>query len=241
MIPNKTKYLDKLNTGRLTVIVLIAMATSAFLGFSVSSSDTVFAQDENQTQSQDANMTSSFNTTAASTYNEMLNPRQVEYPAHLGFNDLHIEAINHIDPNATAGYDAAFLNIVVHHHCKVYDDMTAACLLFPTGMDDQDKPYGVEYVIPADMYTGLPEEEKVYWHYHKTELPQVHATTPDMTDEELAQVMPVLNETYGKIVYFWQFGDELPIGQPKAVIIEDLVAQAEGAAGGQAQNTTQTS
>lgn len=33
--------------------------------------------------------------------NELLNPRQIEYPAHLGFNDLHIEAIRHIDPNAT--------------------------------------------------------------------------------------------------------------------------------------------
>ena len=31
----------------------------------------------------------------------MLNPRQIEYSAHLGFNDLHIEAIRHIDPNAT--------------------------------------------------------------------------------------------------------------------------------------------
>jgi Protein of unknown function (DUF1264) len=171
----------------------------------------------------------------------MLNPRQTEYPAHLGFNDLHIEAINHVDPNATAGYDAAFLNIVVHHHCKVYDDMTAACLLFPTGMGDQDKPYGVEYVIPADMYGTLPEEEKKYWHYHLTELPKVHATTPDMTAEEAAKVMPVLNETYGKVVYFWQFGDELPIGQPKAIIIEDLVAQAEAGGQDQGQNATQPS
>ena len=71
-------------------------------------------------------------------------------------------------------------------------------------------------------------------------LPEVHATAPDMTEEELAQVMPVLNETYGK-VYFWQFGEQLPIGQPKAVMIEDLVAQAEGGAGGQDQNATQTS
>jgi hypothetical protein len=79
------------------------------------------------------------------------------------------------------------------------------------------------------LYTGLPEEEKKYWHYHKTELPEVHATTPDMTADEAAEVMPILNETYGKVVYFWQLGDELPIGQPKAIIIDDLVAQAQGA------------
>lgn len=187
---------------------------------------TITAQGQNQSQTENGNMSSTADIEAASTYNELLNPRQVEYPAHLGFNDLHVEAINHIDPNATEGYDAAFLNIVVHHHCKVYDDMTAACLLFPTGMGDQDKPYGVEYIIPADMYAGLSEEEQPSWHYHKTELPEVHATTPEMTDEELAEVMPILNETYGKIVYFWQFGDEIPIGEPKVVIIEDLVEQS---------------
>jgi hypothetical protein len=136
-----------------------------------------FAQEP---QNQTSNMTTAGNNTnttlaAASSYNEMLNPRQKEYPAHLGFNDLHIEAIRHIDPNATQAtanqsgqQQQDVFNLIVHHHCKVYDDMTAACLLFPTGMNDQDKPYGIEYVIPANMYNTLPEEEKKYWHYHLT-------------------------------------------------------------------------
>jgi type IV secretory pathway VirJ component len=198
-----------------------------------------FAQQQNKTDTTSSSGNNTNTTiTAASSYNEMLNPRQTEYPAHLGFNDLHIEAIRHIDPNAT--YSAAnqtqddIFNLIVHHHCKVYEDMTAACLLFPTGMNDQDKPYGIEYVIPADLYNTLPEEEKKYWHYHLTELPKVKATTPDMTAEEAAKVKPVLDETYGKVVYFWQLGDSLPIGQPKAIIIEDIVEQAEQ----QQQNAT---
>ena len=100
-------------------------------------------------------------------------------------------------------------------------------------MNDQDKPYGIEYVIPADMYNTLPEEEKIYWHHHLTELPKVKATTPDMTADEAAKVKPVLDQTYGKVVYFWQLGDPLPIGQPRAIIIEDIVEQAE-----QQQNKT---
>jgi hypothetical protein len=199
----------------------------------------VFAQAQQQNQT--SNMTSTgnnatTNTTiaAASSYNEMLNPRQTEYPAHLGFNDLHIEAIRHIDPNATQQQQQQdIFNLIVHHHCKVYDDMTAACLLFPTGMNDQDKPYGIEYVIPANMYNTLPEEEKKYWHHHLTELPRVKATTPDMTAEEAAKVKPVLDGTYGKVVYFWQLGDPLPIGEPTAIIIEDIITQAE-----QQQNLT---
>src|SRR5918993_4725357 len=167
-------------------------------------------------------------------YNKDLNPRQIDYPAILGFNDLHIEAINHLNPNMTSSHNGTDVrNLIVHHHCKMYDDMSAACLLFPTGMNDQDKPYGIEYVIPANMYNTLPEEEKKYWHHHLTELPRVKATTPDMTAEEAAKVKPVLDGTYGKVVYFWQLGDPLPIGEPTAIIIEDIVTQAE-----QQQNLT---
>jgi hypothetical protein len=77
------------------------------------------------------------------------------------------------------------------------------------------------------QYNTLPEEEKKYWHYHLTELPRVNATTPDMTAEQAAKVKPILDETYGKVVYFWQYGDKLPIGEPKAIIIGDIVEQAE--------------
>jgi hypothetical protein len=79
----------------------------------------VFAQEHNQTTTASGNNTNA-TTAAASTYNEMLNPRQKEYPAHLGFNDLHIEAIRHIDPNATQPIQQQqqkdVFNLIVHHH-----------------------------------------------------------------------------------------------------------------------------
>jgi uncharacterized protein DUF1264 len=227
--------------GTNAIVVVVSLSTvSAALLLSASSGvlfsgsnghdalNNAFAQEQNQTTAAPGNNTTSNTTEAASNYNEMLNPRQKEYPAHLGFNDLHIEAIRHIDPNATQeNQQQDVFNLIVHHHCKVYDDMTATCLLFPTGMNDQDKPYGIEYVIPANQYNTLPEEEKKYWHYHLIELPRVNATLPDMTAEEAAKVKPILDETYGKVVYFWQYGDKLPIGEPKAVIIGDIVKQAE--------------
>lgn len=228
-----------LGTNAIVVVVFLSTVSAALLlgassGVLFSGSNghdalNAFAQEQNQTTAAPGNNTTSNTTTeTASNYNEMLNPRQKEYPAHLGFNDLHIEAIRHIDPNATQeNQQQDVFNLIVHHHCKVYDDMTATCLLFPTGMNDQDKLYGIEYVIPANQYNTLPEEEKKYWHYHLTELPRVNATLPDMTAEEAAKVKPILDETYGKVVYFWQYGDELPIGEPKAVIIGDIVEQAE--------------
>lgn len=215
------------------VLLVCASSSGSVSGLLFSGSNghddlNAFAQEQNQTAAASSNNTNTTTTETASNYNEMLNPKQIEYPAHLGFNDLHIEAIRHIDPNATQGNQQQdVFNLIVHHHCKVYDDMTATCLLFPTGMNDQDKLYGIEYVIPANQYNTLPEEEKKYWHYHLTELPRVNATTPDMTAEEAAKVKPILDETYGKVVYFWQLGDSLPIGQPTAIIIEDIVEQAE--------------
>ncbi|GKS66968.1 hypothetical protein YTPLAS73_05150 [Nitrosarchaeum sp.] len=160
-----------------------------------------------------------------SKYNETLNPRQIDYPNTLGFSDLHIHAIRHLDVNQSHGTADHLLQTIVHHHCKVYDDNTATCLLFPTGMTDQDKPYGIEYVITSDQYQELPEEEKAYWHYHKTEFPRALATFPELTDEELVKVQPVLDETYGKVVYFWNLGDTYPIGEPYILVVQEIPDQ----------------
>ncbi|QMU53456.1 MAG: DUF1264 domain-containing protein [Nitrosopumilus sp.] len=158
-------------------------------------------------------------------YNEVLNPRQVDYPNTLGFSDLHIHAIRHLDVNQSHGTADHLLQTIVHHHCKVYDDNTAACLLFPYGMTDQDKPYGIEYVITTDQYNELPEEEKQYWHYHKTEFPRALADFPELNAEELAEVGPMLDETYGKVFYFWNYGDTYPIGEPYVLVVQDIPDQ----------------
>ena len=157
-------------------------------------------------------------------YNETFNPRQKEYPNHLGFNDLHIQAIRHLVPD-TDNVNDPKLQVIVHHHCKAYDDSTMICLMFHSGMKDQDKPIGFEYIITTAQYNTLPEEEKKYWHYHKVEVPRAHATFPDMTAEEAAKVLPAINETYGKVIYFQKPQDKFPLGEPYVVIVQDMPEQ----------------
>ena len=157
-------------------------------------------------------------------YDETLNPRQKEYPNHTGFNDLHIQAIRHIMPDSKS-VDDPKLQVIVHHHCKAYDDGTLLCLMFPTGMKDQDKPIGFEYIITTEQFNQLPKEEQRYWHYHKTEIPRAKATFPDLTAEEAAKVLPAVNETYGKVVYFQQLGDQFPLGEPYILIVQDMPEQ----------------
>ncbi|OAI15930.1 hypothetical protein A1359_09010 [Methylomonas lenta] len=157
-------------------------------------------------------------------YNETLNPHQIEHPNHLGFNDLHIQAIRHLVPDQHSVHDPK-LQTVVHHHCKAYDDETMLCLMFHSGMKDQDKPIGFEYIITTAQFNTLPEAEKKYWHYHKTEVPRAHASFPDLTQEEAAKILPVINETYGKVIYFQQPEDKYPLGEPYVVIVQDMPEQ----------------
>lgn len=157
-------------------------------------------------------------------YNETLNPRQIEHPDHLGFNDLHIQAIRHLVPDTHSVQDPK-LQVVVHHHCKAYDDDKMVCMMFHSGMKDQDKPIGFEYIITTAQYNTLPEAEKKYWHYHKTEVPRAHATFPDLTREEAAKILPAVNETYGKVMYFQQPEDQYPLGEPYVVIVQHMPEQ----------------
>ena len=157
-------------------------------------------------------------------YNETLNPRQIEHPDHLGFNDLHIQAIRHLVPDTHSVHDPK-LQVIVHHHCKAYDDGTFVCMMFPTGMKDQDKPIGYEYIITTAQFNTLPEAEKKYWHYHKIEVARAHATFPDLTQEEAAKILPAVHETYGKVIYFQKPEDKYPIGEPYVVIVQQMPEQ----------------
>lgn len=157
-------------------------------------------------------------------YNKVFNPRQKEYPNHLGFNDLHIQAIRHLVPDSNDVNDPK-LQTIVHHHCKAYADSTLLCLMFHSGMKDQDKPIGFEYIITTAQFNKLPKEEKKYWHYHKEEVPRAHATFPDLTAKEAAKILPEINETYGKVVYFQQPHHEFSLGEPYVVIVQDMPEQ----------------
>ncbi len=157
-------------------------------------------------------------------YNKTLNPSQKEFPNHLGFNDLHIQAIRHLKPKTHNIHDPD-LQTIVHHHCKAYEDDTMLCLMFHTGMKDQDKPMGFEYIITTAQFNKLPEEEKQYWHYHKEEIPRAHATFPDLTQAEAAKILPAVNETYGKVIYFKKHDDVMPLGEPFILKVQDMPEQ----------------
>ena len=60
-----------------------------------------------------------------------------------------------------------------YHYCaKLNDDLTQ-CILYD-GKGPKARLIGAEYLVPADVYEAMPEEEKKYWHHHRYEPVLLH-------------------------------------------------------------------
>jgi len=123
---------------------------------------------------------------------------------------LHIDALLHFPGKP---------GMVAHHYCKPVQGLIE-CQLY-----DSDAPnarlVGIETIVDAATYAKFPEAEKRMWHYHKTEIPKVSATLPDLSAEEAAKVVKSIEETYGKIYLAWDPSLEtLPSGTPSVTILK---------------------
>lgn len=125
---------------------------------------------------------------------------------------LHIDAPMHFPGKPT---------MIAHHYCKAnLAGGLSECQLY-----DSDAPnarlVGVEVVIATDLWRTFTASERRLWHYHKTEIPKVKPTLPDLSPEEAAKVAKSLEETYGKVYLLWDPGRRtLPTGRPSITIIK---------------------
>ncbi|PHH59136.1 hypothetical protein CDD82_2550 [Ophiocordyceps australis] len=78
-------------------------------------------------------------------------------------------------------------------------------------------------MISANLYEGLPAEERKLWHSHVYEvksgmlvLPNPHMPEAAWEPVEMKEVEKVIT-LYGKVYQLWQTdrGDELPLGEPQ--------------------------
>ena len=111
-------------------------------------------------------------------------------------------------------------DMIAHHYCKPVLGGLTECQLYDS--DNQDaRLVGVEVIVGDATYKGFSKNERAMWHYHKTEIPKVSATLPDLSPEEAAKVVKDIENTYGKIYLLWDPGrGELPIGRPTVTILK---------------------
>jgi hypothetical protein len=83
---------------------------------------------------------------------------------------------------------------------------------------DSDDPsahnIGTETIISPEIYSKLPEEEQLYWHHHQEEIPLVDAKLPGLSEDEIKKIVAAIEDTYGKVIIFWNPGDPAPLGEP---------------------------
>jgi hypothetical protein len=122
---------------------------------------------------------------------------------------LHIDAKKHVPK---------IPDMIVHHYCKKVSGGLVECQLY-----DSDKPdarlIGVEVIVGKETWNKFSNKEKSLWHYHKTEIPKVEATLPDVSAEEGAKILQGIEETYGKVFILWNPANIEPVGKPVVSIL----------------------
>ncbi|HEY3249457.1 MAG TPA: DUF1264 domain-containing protein [bacterium] len=109
--------------------------------------------------------------------------------------------------------------MIAHHWCKAVAGLIE-CQLYDSDRADA-RLVGVETVVPTAVWKTFSATERARWHYHRMEIPMVHATLPDLSSAEAAKVVASLQETYGKIYLLWDPSrQKLPVGLPTVTILK---------------------
>lgn len=124
---------------------------------------------------------------------------------------LHIDALWHFPGKP---------GMVAHHYCKPVTGGLTECQLYE-GDAPNARLVGVEVIVDAATWQKFSGAEKAKWHYHKTEIPKVSATLPDLSPEEAAKVVKSIENTYGKIYLLWDPSRQnLPTGNPSVNVLK---------------------
>lgn len=107
----------------------------------------------------------------------------------------------------------------VEHYCSHPIPDVLQCVIYDSDRADA-RLIGIEYIISEALFTGLPAEEKKFWHSHRYEVMSGLLAAPGATPAEEQKLMQELVNTYGKTWHFWQVdrGDALPLGLPQLMM-----------------------
>lgn len=109
--------------------------------------------------------------------------------------------------------------VIAHHFCSHRSEEFLQCIIYDTNQADA-RLIGIEYIISARLFGGLPEEEKRYWHGHQFEVKSGQLTAPGIPQPVEHELMKKLVNTYGKTWHTWQYDRyaDLPLGVPQLMM-----------------------
>lgn len=125
------------------------------------------------------------------------------------------------------------------HFCIHLEHDLHQCVIFDSNRSDA-RLIGIEYIISAERFAQLPEEEKPLWHSHHYEVKSGILVAPGIPELAERSYFEDLVTTYGKTFHTWQIDrDDFPYGIPQLMmaftrdgqINEELVARRDARLG----------
>lgn len=117
-----------------------------------------------------------------------------------------------------------------HHYCAILNEEVIQCIIYDGNVKDA-KIMGVEYIISARLFEGLPPAEKRLWHSHVHEVKSGQLVAPGIPDVAEHALMEKLVGTYGKTWHTWHTDADktLPLGVPQLMMGFTADGQANAA------------
>ena len=126
---------------------------------------------------------------------------------------IHIDAQKH--------FGDAHPDEIAHHWCKPGPGGTIQCQIYDSDSENA-RMVAFESIVSPATYKSFTPQEQAYWHYHKTEIPKVNASMPDVTPAEAQKMVAQISDTYGKIwvLYDPMTTNNMPIGEPTITVLK---------------------
>ncbi|MFC5062253.1 OBAP family protein [Actinomycetospora atypica] len=106
------------------------------------------------------------------------------------------------------------------HQCVIFDRNAADARLI-----------GIEYIVSAERFAELPEDEKPLWHSHHHEVKSGVLVAPGIPEIAERSYFEDLVTTYGKTFHTWQYDrDDFPYGIPQLMMAFTGDGQADESA-----------
>lgn len=106
-----------------------------------------------------------------------------------------------------------------HHYCAILNDELIQCVIYDGNVKNA-KLMGVEYIVSARLYQGLPAAEQSLWHSHVHEVKSGQLIAPGIPAVAEKALMQKLIGTYGKTWHTWHtdLHKSLPLGVPQLMM-----------------------
>lgn len=114
--------------------------------------------------------------------------------------------------------DAVGRQVEATHFCVHLRHDLHQCVIFDRNAADA-RLIGIEYIISAERFRALPDDEKYLWHSHHYEVKSGVLVAPGIPEIAERAYFEDLVTTYGKTFHTWQYDrDDFPYGVPQLMM-----------------------